>query len=52
MNIDEVLYSLGFSNGWAADHSKGIILWLREEPQPTEETLIAAGWEKQPEENN
>jgi len=46
MNIVEVLTALGFHDGWAADHAKGIILWERDEPQPTEEELVAAGWVK------
>lgn len=46
MTIAEVLNQMGFIDGWAADHNKGIILWLRDEPQPTEEELVAAGWVK------
>jgi len=44
--ISEALKRLGFESGWAADNAKGIILWVRDEPQPTEEELIAAGWVK------
>ena len=40
------LLSLGFDNGWAASEADGIILWERDEPQPTEAELIAAGWIK------
>ena len=40
------LLSLGFDNGWAASEADGIILWTREEPQPTDAELIAAGWVK------
>lgn len=44
--IVQALESLGFTDGWAADEDKGIILWVREESQPTEEELVAAGWVK------
>jgi hypothetical protein len=51
--ISVALNLLNFTDGWAANEAEGIILWLREEPQPTEAELIAAGWikpEPQPEE--
>jgi hypothetical protein len=44
--IVAALNSLGFVDGWAANEADGIILWTREEPQPTEEELVAAGWIK------
>lgn len=44
--IGEAIKSLGFDGGWAADDAKGIVLWTRGEPQPTEAELIAAGWIK------
>lgn len=44
--ISLALQSLGFLDGWAANEADGIILWQRDEPQPTEEELIAAGWVK------
>ena len=44
--IGEAIKSLGFDGGWAADDAKGIVLWARDEPQPTETQLIAAGWIK------
>lgn len=44
--IGEALNALGYSNGWAASESLGIILWEHDDPQPTEEQLIAAGWVK------
>lgn len=45
MTIDEVLKNLGIVDGYAANHQTGIILWLRDEPQPTHDELIAAGWQ-------
>lgn len=44
--ISLALQSLGFVDGWAANEADGIILWQRDEPQPTEAELIAAGWIK------
>lgn len=44
--IVEALFLLGFSDGWAANEIDGIVVWDRDEPQPTEEELIAAGWIK------
>ena len=46
ITIDTALRSLGFESGWAASEADGIILWERDEPQPTQEELIAAGWVK------
>lgn len=44
--ICKALESLGFVDGWAANEADGIILWERDEPQPTEAELVAAGWIK------
>lgn len=44
--ISLALQSLGFVDGWAANEANGIILWERDEPQPTDEELVAAGWIK------
>jgi len=44
--ICTALTSLGFVGGYAANDDLGIILWIRDEPQPTETELIAAGWIK------
>lgn len=44
--LAEAIISLGFTDGWAASEVDGIILWERDEPQPTEEELVAAGWVK------
>lgn len=46
MNIVETLEKLGFTEGYAANFDTGIILWLNEEPQPTEQELTKAGWVK------
>jgi hypothetical protein len=46
MTITTALHSLGFTEGWAASETDGIILWLNEEKQPTEAALIKAGWVK------
>jgi hypothetical protein len=46
MTITTALNSLGFIDGWAASEQEGIILWLNEEPQPTEAELVKAGWVK------
>lgn len=46
MTITKALNALGFVDGWAASEDDGIILWERNEPQPTETELIAAGWIK------
>lgn len=46
LSIALALQNLGFADGWAANDVDGIILWIREEPQPTEEELVAAGWVK------
>ena len=40
------LASLGYTDGFAASESDGIILWLHDTPQPTETELIEAGWVK------
>lgn len=45
--IKQALENLGFADGWAANEADGIILWTRDEPQPTEAELIAAGWKPQ-----
>ena len=45
-SIIVALESLGFVDGFAASEATGIILWLRDEPQPTKEELVAAGWVK------
>lgn len=42
--ITQALNSLGFIDGWAANEADGIILWIRDEPQPTVDELVAAGW--------
>jgi hypothetical protein len=47
MTITKALYSLGFTDGWGASEANGIIIWLNDEPQPTEAELIKAGWIKQ-----
>lgn len=39
--IARALYALGFDSGWAI-RDEEIILWKREEPQPTIEELEAA----------
>lgn len=44
--ITKALKTLGFNDGWAANEADGIILWERDEPQPTEAELIAVGWIK------
>lgn len=44
--IAAALNALGFADGWAASETEGIVLWERDEPQPTETELIAAGWIK------
>lgn len=45
LTIVVAIQSLGFDGGWVASED-GIILWERDEPQPTEEELVAAGWVK------
>jgi hypothetical protein len=49
MTIDQVLQSLGYLQGWAANNIDGIVVWENDNPQPTEAELIAAGWIKQEE---
>lgn len=44
--IVTALASLGFDYGWVVNDVDGIVLWERDEPQPTEEELVAAGWVK------
>lgn len=44
--ICTALTALGFIGGYAANDALGIILWTRDEAQPTEAELIAAGWIK------
>ena len=44
--ICTALTALGFVGGYAANDDLGIILWVRDEPQPIEAELIAAGWLK------
>lgn len=49
MNISPIvqyLISKGYVDGWACNDVDGIVLWERDEPQPTEAELIAAGWIK------
>lgn len=46
MTIVDALYALGFEYGYACNEVDGIILWGRDEPEPTEEKLVAAGWVK------
>lgn len=42
--IATALTALGFIGGYAANDHLGIILWTRDEPQPTVDELVAAGW--------
>lgn len=44
--ICTALTALGFVGGYAANDELGIILWTRDEEQPTEAELVAAGWIK------
>jgi hypothetical protein len=44
--ITKALNALGYTDGWAANETDGIVLWEGDEPQPTEAELIAAGWIK------
>ena len=44
--IAAALNGLGFADGWAASETEGIVLWERDEAQPTDAELIAAGWIK------
>lgn len=46
LSIIKALEVLGFVDGFAASEATGIVLWERDEPQPTEEELVAAGWVK------
>jgi hypothetical protein len=45
LTIVLALRALGINGGWVANEH-GIILWERDEPQPTEAELVAAGWQK------
>lgn len=45
LTLPAALVALGFNSGWVCNEH-GIILWERDEPQPTEEELVAAGWVK------
>ena len=42
--IEQALIALGFTTGWAASESDGILLWENDEPQPTDDELRNAGW--------
>lgn len=42
----QALNTLGFVDGFAFNEELGILVWERDEPQPTEEELVAAGWVK------
>lgn len=44
-DLPAVLTKMGYDTGWAANAYR-IILWERDEPQPTEAELTAAGWIK------
>lgn len=44
-SLADVLVRLGFETGWATANDE-ITLWENDEPQPTEEELLAAGWVK------
>lgn len=44
--IETWLIGKGFDDGWAFNNLEGIVLWERNEPQPSEAELIAAGWIK------
>ncbi len=46
ISLEVTLDAMGYLDGWAGDDVYGITLWIREEPQPTEDELIAAGWIK------
>lgn len=61
LTIVTALNNLNLDGGWVANDVDGIVLWERDEPQPTEAELIAAGWikptpgdepEPEPEEEN
>jgi hypothetical protein len=47
LSIQITLEALGYPNGWAGDDIHGITVWINDDPQPTEEQLVAAGWIKQ-----
>lgn len=44
-SLGDILVKLGFDYGWATANEK-IVLWERDDAQPTEAELIAAGWVK------
>ena len=45
--IEQAILALGHGpDGWAASERDGILIWLLDAPQPTEEELVAAGWVK------
>lgn len=44
LTITTALEALGFDDGWAANEADGIVLWQREEKQPTKKQLTDAGW--------
>lgn len=46
LTIVTALNNLNLDGGWVANDLDGIVLWERDEPQPTEAELIAAGWIK------
>lgn len=49
MNISPIVQYLlakGYTDGWACNDVEGIVVWERDEPQPTEAELVAAGWIK------
>lgn len=46
LTIVKALQALGVDGGWVANDVDGILLWERDEQQPTEAELIAAGWVK------
>ena len=42
--IVQALHSLGFFEGWAANEATGLTVWERDEPEPSDADLQAAGW--------
>lgn len=44
-SLGDILVKLGFDYGWATANET-IVLWEREDAQPTEAELMAAGWIK------
>lgn len=47
-SLSDVLVRLGFDNGWVVSGEK-IVVWERDDTQPTEAELRAAGWVTQEE---